>query len=65
MLLFMWEEYLMYRNDFLFSSHLNYQINAAKPAEDGSNVAGKDITGINLRKCTFEDFSNALLYERG
>ncbi|MBQ6463411.1 MAG: hypothetical protein IJJ59_08820 [Pseudobutyrivibrio sp.] len=55
----------MYRNDFLFSSHLNYQINAAKPAEDGSNVAGKDITGINLRKCTFEDFSNALLYERG
>ena len=55
----------MYRNDFLFSSHLNYQINAAKPADDGALGAVKDIEGINLRQCTFEDFSNALLYERG
>ena len=55
----------MYRNDFLFSSHLNYHINATKPAEDGALGAVKDIEGINLRQCTFEDFSNALLYERG
>ena len=54
----------MYRTDFLFSSHLNYQINAAKTDSDDTNIPDKDIMSINLKKCDFKEFSKALLFEK-
>ncbi len=54
----------MYSNDFLFSSHLNYQINSAKSAESETDIPDKDILSINLKKCDFKEFSKALLFEK-
>lgn len=54
----------MYRNDFLFSAQLNYHLNVANPKDIEASASSEDITSINLRSCTFESFSNALLYER-
>ena len=54
----------MYRTDFLFSSHLNYHINATKTDSDDTNIPDKDIMSINLKKCDFNEFSKALLFEK-
>ena len=54
----------MYRNDFLFSAQLNYHLNVANTKNEASKASSEDITSINLKNCSFESFTNALLYER-
>jgi hypothetical protein len=53
------------KNDILFRTHLQYQIDTSQQAGDSDNVITlADVESINLHKCTFNDFRHAVLYVR-
>ncbi|MBR1624063.1 MAG: hypothetical protein IJ675_09190 [Pseudobutyrivibrio sp.] len=54
----------MERVDYLFKSHLNYQLEAREAAEDQPEIKLDDIMHINLHSCTFKDFSECMNYAR-
>lgn len=47
-----------------FKTHLNYQIQASSNEKDEATFTVSDVENINLRKCRFDDFKNALIYIR-
>ena len=53
------------KNDILFSTHLTYHINANITEKDEpATISSIDYNQINIRSCTFDDFSAALLHTR-
>ena len=51
-------------NDIQFKTHLNYQIQAQIDALKEEPLDIKDVQEINLRRCVFEDFKQAMEYVR-
>lgn len=47
----------MVKNDSLFSTHLNYQLNANQTKGDDISVPPEQLASIDLTHCTFKDFS--------
>lgn len=54
----------MIRNDILFKTHLNYHMNASLLDDSNNSAETIDYNSIDLRKCTFADFSKALKHSR-
>lgn len=54
----------MEMTDFLFRTHLHYQIEANSDEDDEEEVSLDDIKSIDLHRCTFSDFKKALTYVR-
>ncbi|MCR4566558.1 MAG: hypothetical protein K5769_00745 [Pseudobutyrivibrio sp.] len=50
-------------NDLLFKAQLKYQIEASNEETDES-IKHSDVKEINLRKCSFEDFTKVMMYMR-
>lgn len=47
-----------------FKTHLNYQIQASTNENEETKLTVSDVENINLRKCRFDDFKDALTYIR-
>lgn len=55
----------MEKIDLRFKSHLNYQIEARESSNDAPEINRDDILHINLRSCTFKEFTECMTYARG
>ena len=55
----------MEKIDLRFKSHLNYQIEARESSNDVPEIGRDDILHINLRSCTFKEFTECMTFARG
>ena len=51
-------------NNVLFKTHLNYQIQASIDEQKDDNLDVNDVKHIDLHRCTFADFKQAMIYVR-